>query len=340
MTVPPQLAALVSQATQRAASADLRIPSSAPAPGQRDEDWLADVAACRTAFDALTVPPSTPAAQDDVTASEVVIGACTGRLYRPAVPAPAPAVIVYHGGGFWMAGGQTMRTLADPLCRRLVAHLGAVVLAVDYRLAPEHKYPTPVQDCFTALRWIMTKSSQLGVDPARIGLFGISSGGNMAAATALRAASCPPQARVMVLLAPALDLSGPAALADVEFHDSLDAVSTELLIPLYVPPHIDRREPAVSPGLAADLTGLPPTFVVAAQYDVLREMGVRFAARLNEAGVPAMAAVYPMTHAVALPGTVEEYTADIIGVLDQALVRREPEARRWFPGRNVKCGSR
>ena len=336
MSVPPELVALVQQASETVAAANLRIPASEPAPGERAEDWEADVAACRAAFDVLVGPPAEPAFQDDVAAREVSIGSCTGRLYSPAAPtAPAalPAVILYHGGGFWMAGGQTMRTLADPLCRLLAAHLGAVVLTVDYRLAPEHKYPVPVEDCVAALRWIVTGSGRLGVDPSRIGLVGISSGGNMAAATALRAASYAPQPRVMVLISPALDLSGSAALASVEFHDSLDAQTADLLIPLYVPAHVDRRDPGVSPGLAPDLTAMPPTFVVTAQYDVLRDMGARFAARLNEAGVPAAAALYPMTHSVALARTIEAYTADILHVLHQALASDEPDARRWFPAR-------
>ena len=336
MSVPPELVALVRQASETVAAASLRIPDSEPAAGQSAEDWEADVAACRAAFDVLVGPPAGPVLQDDVTACEVAIGACTGRLYSPvaaAAPAAFPAVILYHGGGFWMAGGQTMRTLADPLCRLLAAHLRAVVLTVDYRLAPEHKYPVPLEDCVASLRWMVTRSGQLGVDPARIGLVGISSGGNMAAATALRAASVPARPRVMVLISPALDLSGPAALARVEFHDSLDARTAGLLIPLYVPAHISRRDPAVSPGLAADLTAMPPTFVVTAQYDVLRDMGVRFAARLNEAGVPAAATLYPMTHSVALAGTIEAYTADILHVLHQALASDEPDARRWFPAR-------
>jgi len=331
VTVSPELAALVRQASEKVAAASLRIPASEPAPGQHAEDWEADVAACRAAFDTLVGPPAGPALQDDVTACEVTIGSCTGRLYSSAAAAAAPAVILYHGGGFWMAGGQTMRTLADPLCRLLAAHLGAVVLTVDYRLAPEHKYPVPVDDCVAALRWMVTSSGRLGVEPSRIGLVGISSGGNMAAATALRATSLAPPLRVMVLISPALDLSGTAALADVEFHDSLDAETADLLIPLYVPAHVDRRDPGVSPGLAADLTAMPPAFVVTAQYDVLRDMGVRFAARLNEAGVPAAAALYPMTHSVALSGTTEAYTADILHVLHQALASDEPDARRWFP---------
>lgn len=337
MTVPPELAALVRQIAETVAMP--RIPSSAPAPGQSVQEWQADVAACRMAFDALVAAPGGPAPQDELTTSEVAIGACTGRLYRPAAPKPAPAVVIYHGGAFWMAGGTAMRRLLDPLCRRLATDLGAVVLTVDYRLGPEHKYPVPVDDSFAALRWMVTESGRLGVDPSRVGLLGISSGGNLAAATALRAVSCPPRPRVMVLMMPAVDLSGPAALADVEFHDGLDATAADLLVPMYVPPQIDRRDPGVSPGLAPDLTGMPPTFVVAAQYDVLRDMGLRFAARLSEAGIPAASAVYPMTHSVALPDTAEAYTADILGVLRQALARDEPDAWRWFPGQVYDASS-
>jgi acetyl esterase len=334
VSISPELATLVRDADQAMAAAALRLPASAPAPGQRTEDWEAGVAACRAEWDAFvtaSVPDTAPAVPDEVTICDVVIGACSGRLYTPAVRAPAPAVVFYHGGAFWITGGEAMRRLGDPLCRRLAASLGAVILSVDYRLAPEHKFPEPVDDCFAALRWVVTESDRLGVDPSRIALYGISSGGNMAAATALCAAGRPPRPRVMVLIVPALDLSGAAALADVGFQGNINAETAELINSLYVPRHVGRADPGVSPGLAPDLTGVPPTFVVAGRYDALRDMGVRFAARLNEAGIPAVAAVYPMTHTVALPGTVEAYTADVLHVLHQALASGEQDARSWFP---------
>ena len=330
--MPAELAALVRRDAEMMAGAGLRLPASAPAPGQRTEDWAADVAACRAEWDAFIAPASPAASRDEVTISEVAIGACTGRLYKPAVSALAPAVVFFHGGGFWITGGRAMRTLGDPLCTRLATSLDAVVLSVDYRLAPEHKYPEPVEDCVAALRWMAGRSGPLGVDPTRIGLYGISSGGNMAAATALRAAAAGiPGPRVMVLMVPALDLSEPAALADVTPGGNINAETAKLINSLYIPPHVDPGDPGVSPGLAPDLTGVPPTFVVAGQYDPLRDMGVRFAARLNEAGTPAAAVVYPMTHTVALPGTVEAYTADVFHVLQKALASGEPDAERWFP---------
>jgi acetyl esterase len=330
----PELAALARQDADAMAAARLRLPAGAPAPGQVTEDWEADVAACRAEWDTFIAPEAAAALPDEVRISDVVTGACTARLYRPAVSAPAPAVVFYHGGAFWITGGQAMQRLGDPLCTRLATRLGAVVLSVDYRLAPEHKYPAPAEDCFAALRWVVTQSGQLGVDPSRIGLYGISSGGNMAAATALRAAAAVmPRPRVMVLMVPALDLSGPAALADVGSDGNIDAEIFNRVASLYVPPDVNRCDPGVSPGLAPDLTGVPPTFVVAGCYDALRDMGVRFAARLNEAGIPAAAAVYPMTHGVALPGTVKAYTADVFHVLHQALASGEPDARSWFPDR-------
>jgi len=328
----PELAALVRQDADAVAAACLRLPPGGPAPGQRTEDWEADVAACRAEWDTFIAPAAAAAIPGEVTISEVVTGACTARLYRPAMSAPAPAVVFYHGGSFWITGGLAMRTLGGPLCTRLATRLGAVVLSVDYRLAPEHKYPEPVEDCFAALRWIVTQSGQLGVDPFRIGLCGISSGGNLAAATALQAAAAAmPRPRIMVLMVPALDLSGPEALADVGSDGDIDAKILSQVASLYVPPEVDRSDPGVSPGLAPDLTGMPPTFVVAGRYDALRDVGVRFAARLNEAGIPAAAAVYPMTHSVALPGTVKAYSADAFHVLHQALASGEPDARSWFP---------
>jgi acetyl esterase len=330
----PELAALVRQDADAVAAAGLRLPPGGPAPGQRTDDWEKEVAACRAEWDAFITPRGAPADRDDVTISEVAVGACTGWLYTPAVPRPAPAVVFYHGGAFWITGGPAVRTLGDALCTRLAARLGAVVLSVDYRLAPEHKYPEPVEDCFAALQWLVTQSGQLGINPSRIALYGISSGGNMAAATALLAAAASmPRPRVMVLVVPAIDLSGPAALADVGPHEKVDASILNQINSIYVPPHVDPSDPGVSPGLAPDLAGVPPTFVVTGLYDALRDMGVRFAARLNEAGIPAAAAVYPMTHGVALPGTVKAYTADVLHVLHQALASGQPDARSWFPDR-------
>jgi len=166
----------------------------------------------------------------------------------------------------------------------------AIVVSVDYRLAPEYPYPTPLDDCHTALLWIAEHGTELDGDPARIAIGGGSAGGNLAAALALRIRDeGGPRIAFQYLLVPATDLSGTR-----EWHSYDEAgkgyvltlSGIEGMVEAYVPDRLQRMDPYISPLLEGDLGGLPPALVVTALFDPLRDQGEAYARRLEEAGVP------------------------------------------------------
>ncbi|MFS0865908.1 alpha/beta hydrolase fold domain-containing protein [Microbacterium sp. 179-B 1A2 NHS] len=238
------------------------------------------------------------------------------RLYRPTHgTAPAPACLVMGGGAFRI-GGIDYPT-ADAACRRRAEASGVVLVAVDYSLAPERRYPVQTEQVYAAWDWLHAHAGELGIDPGRIGVNGTSAGGCLAAALALmnRDRARHPVA-LQILEVPVTDLTGrwidfrptwalgiPAVLA---LREMLSVVRTYLG---------DRRlaqEPYASPMRAGDLSGLPPTLVLTAEYDPLRRDGAMYAAKLRAAGVDASATRYlGVTHD----------TPIFVGAL--------PAARRW-----------
>jgi acetyl esterase len=203
------------------------------------------------------------------------------RLYRPA-PGVLPVMIYLHGGGF------TCGSIADydPAARHLAQETGWAVVAVAFRLSPEHPYPAGLDDCDLALRHIAGAAGGLGLDPARLVLIGDSSGGQFAVAVALRARERGgPSLAGIVCLYPILDLRADAQYASRAANDGriVDLRQTEQLMTLYLG-DTDRTLPTVSPVLAT-LAGLPPTLVVACGCDPLFDEGVLLGDRLREAGV-------------------------------------------------------
>lgn len=213
------------------------------------------------------------------------------RVYRPPAGNKARAVHVYvHGGGWWL-GTLDHR---DDVCAHRAVALDCVVVSAAPRLAPESQYPVPVEDVYSALAWVAEHADELDADPARITVGGDSSGANLAAGAALMARDRGgPTLLAQVLEIPALDLtlSQPAAVENAEgYMQSTAEVADQ--IAQYCP--ADRlAEPYASPALASDLSGLPPTLVLAAEYDVLRDDGDLFVRRLTEAGVPAEFVCWP-----------------------------------------------
>jgi len=330
----PELTELVEVATKIVRSLNLQLPTSAPVPGQSVEEWGKEVAVLRKIIDNMFPAPPSPPFNGTI---EIIAASAErkwgARLYSPlGTSTNRPAVVVFHGGGFWMAGGETMANVSDPICQLLAEHLGAVILAVDYRLAPEFKYPAAVEDCQDSFDWLVNSATRLGVDPARIALYGVSSGGNMAAVTALRVvAGQTSHPRAVVLMVPALDLTGLKAMADVEHKDFAPDV-VERLYENYLPSGTNRADPYVSPGLAPDLSGFPPTFIVVGEYDMLRDQGIKFASRLNDAGIPAQARRYEMTHGIAEPATTQAFNDDVLKVLRNAFSETSGDPATWFVG--------
>ena len=202
-----------------------------------------------------------------------------GDQIRVRVYAPEGAtqpVLYLHGGGFSLGGINS----CDHLCRRLAVEAGAVVVSVEYRLAPEHKYPVPLQDCEDALDWLLTQ----GWDASRLVVAGDSAGGNLAAGLALKLRDRGTALAGQLLIYPAVDMTGHAGVRAYRGY-GLSAEETLLCADLYMG-DADRKDPYASPLHAPDLSGLAPAMVVIVEEDPLREEGAAYAARLLEAGVP------------------------------------------------------
>ena len=206
------------------------------------------------------------------------------RLYTPPpLPAEAPLIIYFHGGGWTIGSLET----SDGPCRFLAAAVGARVLSVDYRLAPEHPFPAGVEDAFAAFHWATERAPELGCDPARIAVAGDSAGGNLAAATSLLAAAGGGRRPAMQLLIyPVTDTVGGQRSREV-FAEGflLTKADMDWFEAHYIPRDTDRGDPRISMLRAADLSGLPPTYIATAGFDPLRDEAEQFAERASAAGV-------------------------------------------------------
>ena len=222
------------------------------------------------------------------------------RVYRPGDHSRLPAHVALHGGGWWQ--GSIDDLICDAICRQRCAEANVVVVAVDYRLAPEHPFPTPLDDAYAAYAWVAEHADSLGVDANNISIGGSSAGGNLAAALAikLRDAGDQPRPVLQLLEVPALDLTlatarRAAATTDgQDMGDELDEAVRRYLADLR-----SARLALVSPLLADDLRDLPAAVIFTAEYDPLRHEGEQYAARLQEAGVSARVS----RHRGALHGT-------------------------------------
>ena len=210
-------------------------------------------------------------------------GAVPVRVYRPESPAPLPLVLFAHGGG-WVTGSLDSH---DKLCRILANRLGAVLAAVEYRLAPENVYPAALDDVEAAWRWARAEAQALGADGERFAVAGDSSGGNLAAALTLRLrAQGAAQPDLQLLLYPALDATC-SRTSYREFADGYNLSGAQMARywDLYRAGAAPDA-PELSPIAAAHLSGLPPAVVALAAADVLRDDGREYARRLESAGVP------------------------------------------------------
>jgi acetyl esterase len=229
----------------------------------------------------VPVPPAIGAVRDVATDGGLPL-----RVYRPAgVPDSTrlPAVVFFHGGGWVIGEVETY----DVLCRQLTAATGASVISVDYRLAPEHKFPAAAEDAFAATRWIAGHAAELGLDGARLAVAGDSAGGNLAAVVALMARDAGgPAIGLQVLVYPVTDVMRETrTYADFAEGYLLTRDSMRWFIAHYLRSKDDARDWRVSPVRAASLAGLPPALVITAGFDPLRDEGEMYANRLRDAGV-------------------------------------------------------
>jgi acetyl esterase len=215
------------------------------------------------------------------------------RIYTPDGSGPFPCLVYFHGGG-WTAGNIH---IADRPNRSLARATGCVVVAVNYQKAPEHRYPTALDDCFAAVRWALQQAAELNVDPAQIGVGGDSAGGNLAAAVCLKARDVGGvDLAFQLLIYPAVepDLDLPSAREHAEGY-ALTTAAMRWFWDHYVADPAQRDDPLASPLRAPSVHGLPPAIVITVEYDPLRDEGERYADRLEEAGVAVARHRYPGT---------------------------------------------
>ena len=219
-------------------------------------------------------------------------GPIPARVYSAhAGTAPRPTVAYFHGGG-WVQGDLESH---HGLCARLATHADALVVAIDYRLAPEHKFPAAVEDCFAAYRWLRAHGRDVGADSARVAVAGDSAGGNLSAVVSQLAASGGvPVPTCQVLIYPAVDFALETAshreLADAHVipRDRIVWYSEQ-----YLRGEPDKADLRASPLRAPKLAGQPSTMIVTAGFDPLRDEGEAYAQKLREAGVDVVYREYP-----------------------------------------------
>lgn len=217
------------------------------------------------------------------------------RVYKPAgLKADASALVWIHGGGFVMGNISS----SDLLCLGLARHGQCAVVSVDYRLAPEHPFPAGFDDCYAALEWLAGNPVEANLNPSKIAVGGVSAGGGLAAAVALKSRDVKgPALEHQFLIIPDVDDRLTTASSH-RIHDSRvwDRSTAEVSWRMYLgDSHDGNVSPYAAPARATDLSGLPPATVLVEDLDILRDEGIDYANRLNDAGVRTELHVYPGT---------------------------------------------
>lgn len=233
------------------------------------------------------------------------------RIYRPYKTGQSlPILVFYHGGG------MVIGTLDgyDSLCRQLAKQSGSMIVSVDYRLAPEYKFPSAVEDAFTALKWVFSEAENWGGDPQAVGVAGDSAGGTLAAVVAILARDSEElqqysELKFQLLIYPA---TAPMADSNSQYRCAegffLERPTILWFHESYIRSEEDRQDFRYAPLIAENHSGLPPTLVLVAGYDPLRDEGVAYAERLQKSGVDVELLEYPdMFHPfVSLAGILDE----------------------------------
>lgn len=218
------------------------------------------------------------------------------RLYRPEGDDPCPVLVYLHGGG-WVLGDIPTH---EKFCTEIVEGAGCAVISVDYRLAPEHKFPAAAEDAFSAVQWGMSRAEELGIDRDRVAVGGDSAGGNLATVACLMAkdrGATMPVGQVLVYPITDCDFDTPSYHENAEGY-LLTRATMAWFWDCYVRSDADMLHPYASPLRAEDLLGLPPALVITAEYDPLRDEAETYAHRLQEADVPVTLTRYDgMIHA-------------------------------------------
>ncbi len=207
------------------------------------------------------------------------------RVYAPASvhDGTGPGLVWFHGGGFVVGTIESH----DSVCRSLASESGVIVASVDYRLAPEHRFPGGVNDAMAATRWVLQEGPSIGIDPRRVAVGGDSAGGNLAALVALALRDEPLQPAFQLLVYPAMDLTrGQPSHRFFREGVLLPELTILWFREKYLPDSRLENDPRVSPLFANDLSRLPPALLMTAGFDPLRDEGHAYAERMRDAGVP------------------------------------------------------
>lgn len=270
----------------------------------------------RAAFDAFYLKVGLPPAPAKVRDAALGVpgGAVGLRIYRPdnAGDEPLPIVVFYLGGGLVMGSLDSY----DGVCRRLCAASGAVLVSVAYRQPPEHPFPAAVEDSYAALLWAHENAHEIGGDPERLAVAGESGGGMLAAVvTHMARDRGGPKIDFQILIYPAVggDRNTPS------MHDFAEGYwfepgQLDWLYGIYAG-QTDPNDPRISPIFQPDLAGLPPAYVAAAHYDILRDNVLAYASALRAAGVPVVTRTYPSIHGFVCMGGVIDMAGE---ALDEA----------------------
>ncbi|QDV35464.1 alpha/beta hydrolase [Tautonia plasticadhaerens] len=240
------------------------------------------VAEARAATAARTA--ETPRAEVARVEDRTTPGGVPIRLYWPEAGGPPRPLLVFSHGGGWVVGNVET---VDHSCRTLANASGCVVASVDYRLSPEHTFPAAADDAYEAYRWLRSEAGSIGVDPGRVAVGGDSAGGNLALVSCLKARELgEPMPAFQLLIYPVVDAScSSASYAECGTGFGLTAEAMRYYWRQYLARPEDGEHPLASP-LRADLAGLPPAFVLSAEYDPLRDEVEELARRLRSGGVP------------------------------------------------------
>ncbi len=244
------------------------------------------------------------------------------RVYRPAKNQTLPALIFFHGGGFVICNLDTH----DRQCRSLANGSGCAVISVDYRLAPEHKYPAAVEDAYAATKYIAEHAAEFGVDPKRIAVGGDSAGGNLATVVSLLSRDRGgPRLKFQLLIYPVVDFYDESPSMQQYSKDHfLTRESMDWFTKSYLPSREAGLEPSASPMNATDFRGLPPAMILTAECDPLRDQGEAYARKLQAAGVPVNlkryeGMIHPFFQFAAVLDTAKVALKDAASALRQAL---------------------